>query len=44
MKMKKTLCILFLGAVIVSCGPRRLGCGPGRCEIKKPQKEFTRDC
>lgn len=44
MKMKKTLCILFAVIVLASCGPKRLGCGPGRCEVTKLQTTDSRDC
>lgn len=32
--MKKLLFILFAIFTLYSCGPRRLKCGPKRCEIK----------
>lgn len=31
--MKKIIVILLLGGFVLSCGPRRLRCGPNRCEI-----------
>lgn len=35
--MKKIVVLLCVGLVLVSCGPRRLGCGPyRRCEVKLP--------
>ena len=35
-KMKKIIVLVFGCLFIVSCGPRRLGCGPRRCEVKNP--------
>jgi hypothetical protein len=35
-KMKKKIVLVFGCLFIVSCGPRRLGCGPRRCEVKLP--------
>jgi hypothetical protein len=35
-KMKKIIVLVFGCLFIVSCGPRRLGCGPRRCEVKTP--------
>lgn len=32
--MKKIVVLVFSCLFIVSCGPRRLGCGPRRCEVK----------
>ena len=32
--MKKIIVLVFVGLFLVSCGPRRLGCGPYRCEVK----------
>lgn len=35
--MKKNITIICIGLFLVSCGPRRLGCGPyRRCEVKLP--------
>jgi hypothetical protein len=34
--MKKIILIVIGCLVLASCGPRRLGCGPRRCEIKTP--------
>jgi len=34
--MKKIILILIGCLVLASCGPRRLGCGPRRCEVKNP--------
>jgi hypothetical protein len=37
--MKKIVLIAFGSLFLVSCGPRRLGCGPyRRCEIKEVKK------
>ncbi|MDP2161602.1 MAG: hypothetical protein Q8K02_14050 [Flavobacterium sp.] len=36
--MKKIL-LLILFITFCSCGPRRLGCGPGRCHTEKPTIE-----
>ena len=37
--MKKILVIIGVGLFLVSCGPKRMGCGPyRRCEIKLPTK------
>jgi hypothetical protein len=39
--MKKILAIIVLMGLLTSCGPKRLGCGPGRCNIEMPEhKEF----
>lgn len=35
-KMKKIIILVFGCLFIVSCGPKRLGCGPRRCEVKLP--------
>jgi hypothetical protein len=33
--MKKIIALALIGLLMISCGPRRLGCGPyRRCEIK----------
>ncbi|ESU27932.1 hypothetical protein FSS13T_04190 [Flavobacterium saliperosum S13] len=42
--MKKAICFMVLCGLLISCGPRRLGCGPGRCEVVKTQKNYERDC
>ncbi|WP_353078510.1 hypothetical protein [Flavobacterium sp.] len=34
--MKKIILIVIGCLVLASCGPRRLGCGPRRCEVKTP--------
>ena len=34
--MKKLLIMLLLLSFLTSCGPRRLRCGPGRCEMETP--------
>jgi hypothetical protein len=34
--MKKIILIVIGCLVLASCGPRRLGCGPRRCEVKNP--------
>jgi len=34
--MKKIILIVIGCLVLASCGPRRLGCGPRRCEVKIP--------
>jgi hypothetical protein len=34
--MKKIVLIVFGCLFLASCGPKRLGCGPGRCEVKLP--------
>lgn len=31
--MKKLIIIVVLLNILTSCGPKRLGCGPGRCDI-----------
>lgn len=33
-KMKKIVLIAVGSLFVASCGPRRLGCGPYRCEVK----------
>lgn len=35
--MKKILAILALLFFVTACGPKRLGCGPGRCNIEIPK-------
>ncbi|ESU29469.1 hypothetical protein FLJC2902T_08740 [Flavobacterium limnosediminis JC2902] len=42
--MRKVLIFGMLMGVLASCGPRRLGCGPGRCEVVKPQKALVKPC
>ncbi len=32
--MRKIALITFGSLFLASCGPKRLGCGPGRCEVK----------
>ena len=32
--MKKIVLLAFGCLFLASCGPRRLGCGPYRCEVK----------
>ncbi len=40
--MKKIIALALIGLFIISCGPRRLGCGPyRRCEIKVPHQTPT---
>ena len=34
--MKKIVALLLLSCFITSCGPKRLGCGPSRCEVENP--------
>ncbi|MBP6127446.1 hypothetical protein [Flavobacterium sp.] len=34
--MRKIILIVIGCLVLASCGPRRLGCGPRRCEVKTP--------
>lgn len=35
--MKKIIALAFVGLFLVSCGPKRMGCGPyRRCELKLP--------
>lgn len=34
--MKKIIIIAVLLGFLTSCGPKRLGCGPGRCDIENP--------
>jgi hypothetical protein len=34
--MKKIILIVIGCMFLASCGPRRLGCGPRRCELKTP--------
>lgn len=35
-KMKKIIVLVFGCLFAASCGPKRLGCGPRRCEVKTP--------
>ncbi|WP_262488002.1 hypothetical protein [Flavobacterium enshiense] len=42
--MRKVLLIVALIGLIVSCGPKRLGCGPGRCELAKEKTAFVKPC
>ncbi|NNT71835.1 hypothetical protein HKT18_06360 [Flavobacterium sp. IMCC34852] len=39
--MKKILVLLLLFCFLTSCGPRRLGCGPSRCDIEKPTLDIV---
>jgi hypothetical protein len=39
--MKKIIALLLLFGFITSCGPKRLGCGPGRCEVENPTQKRT---
>ena len=44
MKKKSLLYLLVALVLTLSCGPRRYGCGPRRCEIKiepKPALNHT---
>jgi hypothetical protein len=41
-KMKKIIVLVFGCLFAASCGPKRLGCGPRRCEVKIP-KTFHSD-
>lgn len=34
--MKKIVLIAFGCLFLASCGPKRMGCGPGRCEVQEP--------
>jgi hypothetical protein len=34
--MKKIVALLLFSCFVTSCGPKRLGCGPGRCEVENP--------
>ena len=36
-KMKKIIVLVFGCLFAASCGPKRLGCGPRRCEVKTPK-------
>lgn len=38
--MKKLFSFLVIALFFSSCGPKRLGCGPYRCEVK-PEKTKT---
>jgi hypothetical protein len=35
-KMKKIIVLFIVCLFVASCGPKRLGCGPRRCEVKTP--------
>ena len=35
--MKKIILIVFLVFFLVSCGPRRMGCGPRSCSVSAKQ-------
>lgn len=35
MNKEKIIFTLLILSFLASCGPRRYGCGPRRCEIKK---------
>jgi hypothetical protein len=37
--MKSPLIVLLLLILFGSCGPKRLGCGPKRCEVKPTPTE-----
>lgn len=39
--MKKGLLFLFLIVILVSCGPHRMKCGPGRrCLVDAPKEKM----
>lgn len=40
--MKKIVFAIVLMGFVMSCGPKRMGCGPGRCENAKPQASMER--
>ena len=44
--MKKLILLIVALGFLTSCGPRRLGCGPGRCDIetKKNNTAFKNLC
>ena len=37
MKKDKIIFTLLILGFLASCGPKRYGCGPRRCEIKKTE-------
>jgi hypothetical protein len=39
-KITSTLLVIIACSILGSCGPKRHGCGPGRCEIQQPQKQI----
>jgi hypothetical protein len=39
-KITTTLLVIIACSAVWSCGPKRHGCGPGRCEVKLPQKQM----
>lgn len=42
--MKKVALVLLLSGFAISCGPKRLGCGPGRCDVVKPVENIRQNC
>lgn len=42
--MRKVVIVLVLCGFVISCGPRRLGCGPGRCDVAKQVKNIRQNC
>jgi hypothetical protein len=40
MKKITTTLLVIIACTASSCGPKRHGCGPGRCEIQQPQKQI----
>lgn len=42
--MKKIVALVILLGFIASCGPKRLGCGPGRrCMVEIPKEKTVFD-
>jgi hypothetical protein len=39
-KITSTLLVIIACSILGSCGPKRHGCGPGRCEVKLNQKQI----
>ncbi|WP_313806517.1 hypothetical protein [Flavobacterium sp.] len=40
--MKRIVVVLVLVGLSVSCGPKRLGCGPGRCDNSVKEKPLEK--